>query len=153
MVRSSQKSDPVFSHFDLLSEAHNKNERKRGTKETPRRFEHNKKRNSCGGYEIDPRYTDLGTARDKAATGDLHLAAIATAAIDKAAAHPSVATDYDAEPRPQGAAPDIGADEFSLASQAPEAPTKIRVIPQLTAVSRRHHHHCTRLAIRVWTIK
>ena len=38
-----------------------------------------------------------------AATGDLHLAAIATAAIDKAAAHPSVATDYDAESRPQGA--------------------------------------------------
>ena len=64
-----------------------------------------------------------------AATGDLHLAAIATAAIDKAAAHPSVATDYDAETRPQGAAPDIGADEFSLASQAPEAPTNVRVTP------------------------
>ena len=64
-----------------------------------------------------------------AATGDLHLAAIATAAIDKAAAHPSVATDYDAETRPQGPAPDIGADEFSLASQAPEAPTNVRVTP------------------------
>src|SRR4029450_1727287 len=32
-----------------------------------------------------------------AAAGDLPLAAIATAAIDKAAAHPSVPTDYDAE--------------------------------------------------------
>jgi len=55
-----------------------------------------------------------------------HLEAIATAAIDKAAAHPSVATDYDAETRPQGAAPDIGADEFSLVSQAPAAPTNVR---------------------------
>ncbi len=119
----------LFPHFDLSSEAHNKNERKRATEERPRRFEHNKKRNSCGGYEIDPRYTDLGTARVNAATGDLHLAAIATAAIDKAAAHPSVATDYDAETRPQGAAPDIGADEFSLVSQAPAAPTNVRVTP------------------------
>jgi hypothetical protein len=32
-----------------------------------------------------------------AATSDLHLAAIATAVIDKAVAHSSVATDYDAE--------------------------------------------------------
>jgi Right handed beta helix region len=64
-----------------------------------------------------------------AATGDLHLAATATAAIDKAAAHSSVATDYDAENRPQGAAPDIGADEFSLSSQPPEAPTNVRVTP------------------------
>jgi hypothetical protein len=64
-----------------------------------------------------------------AATGDLHLRAIATAAIDKAAAHPSVATYYDGETRPQGPAPDIGADEFSLASQAPEAPTNVPVTP------------------------
>jgi hypothetical protein len=61
--------------------------------------------------------------------GDLHLAAIATAAIDKAAAHPSVATHYDAETRPQGAAPDIGAHDFSLVSQAPAAPTNVRVTP------------------------
>ena len=64
-----------------------------------------------------------------AAAGDLHLVAIATAAIDKAAAHPSVPTDYDAETRPQGTVPDIGADEFSLGSQAPEAPTDVRVLP------------------------
>ena len=64
-----------------------------------------------------------------AAAGDLHLVAIATAAIDKAAAHPSVPTDYDAETRPQGTVPDIGADEFSLGSQAPEAPTNVRVLP------------------------
>jgi hypothetical protein len=64
-----------------------------------------------------------------AAAGDLHLVAIATAAIDKAAAHPSAPTDYDAETRPQGTAPDIGADEFSLGSQPPEAPTNVRVLP------------------------
>lgn len=64
-----------------------------------------------------------------AAAGDLHLVAIATAAIDKAAAHPSVPTDYDAETRPQGTVPDIGADEFSLGSQPPEAPTNVRVLP------------------------
>lgn len=64
------------------------------------------------------------------AAGDLHLAAIATAAIDKAAAHPSVPTDYDVETRPQGTAPDIGADEFSLASQQqPEGPSNLRVLP------------------------
>ena len=64
-----------------------------------------------------------------AAAGDLHLVAIATAAIDKAAAHPSVPTDYDAETRPQGTVPDIGADEFSLGSQPPEAPTNVGVLP------------------------
>ena len=64
-----------------------------------------------------------------AAAGDLHLVAIATAAIDKAAVHPSVPTDYDAETRPQGTVPDIGADEFSLGSQPLEAPTNVRVLP------------------------
>jgi hypothetical protein len=64
-----------------------------------------------------------------AAAGDLHLVAIATAAIDKAAVHPSVPTDYDAETRPQGMVPDIGADEFSLGSQPPEAPANVRVLP------------------------
>src|SRR5262245_13503371 len=64
-----------------------------------------------------------------AEAGDLHLVAIATAAIDKAAARPSVPTDYDAETRPQGTVPDIGADEFSLGSQPPEAPTNVRVLP------------------------
>jgi hypothetical protein len=64
-----------------------------------------------------------------AAAGDLHLVAIATAAIDKAAVHPSVPTDYDAETRPQGTVPDIGADEFSLGSLPPEAPTNVRVLP------------------------
>ena len=64
-----------------------------------------------------------------AAGGDLHLAATATAAIDKAAAHPSVPTDYDLEARPQGIAPDIGADEFSLIGSPPAAPTNIQFIP------------------------
>jgi len=52
-----------------------------------------------------------------AAAGDLHLAATAVAAIDKAAPHPEVRTDYDGKSRPQGAAPDIGADEFSPAGR------------------------------------
>jgi len=52
-----------------------------------------------------------------AAAGDLHLSAAAVAAIDKAAPHPDVRTDYDGKSRPQGAAPDIGADEFSPAGR------------------------------------
>jgi len=64
-----------------------------------------------------------------AAAGDLHLAAIATAAIDKAAAHPSVPTDYDLETWPQGIAPDIGADEFSPTGSPPAAPTIVQVSP------------------------
>ena len=39
-----------------------------------------------------------------AAIRDLHLAASATAAIDKAAAHPSVSADYDSDTRPQSSA-------------------------------------------------
>lgn len=86
--------------------------------------------------------------------GHLDLAAIATAPSIKRPPISNVLTDYDAESRPQGAVPNIGADELSLASQAPEAPTKVRVIPQLAAVSRRHYHHLHTVGyIRVWTIK
>jgi hypothetical protein len=85
--------------------------------------------------------------------GDLHLAAIATAPSIKRPPTSNVLTDYDAESRHKGPFP-IGADELSLASQAPEAPTKVRVIPQLAAVSRRHYHHLHTVGcIRVWTIK
>jgi hypothetical protein len=75
-----------------------------------------------------------------AASGDLHLAAIAATAIDKAAVHPSVLTDYDAETRPQDTVPDIGADEFSLGSQPPEAPTNVRVLVIVSGVSASLHH-------------
>jgi hypothetical protein len=47
-----------------------------------------------------------------AAGGDLHLLATATAAIDQAAALAQVGDDYDGQTRPEGEAPDIGADEY-----------------------------------------
>ena len=48
---------------------------------------------------------------------DLHLADIATGARDQAAVLAEVPTDYDGDLRPQGAAPDLGADEYSDPSQ------------------------------------
>jgi hypothetical protein len=48
------------------------------------------------------------------AAGDLHLLASASAAIDQGVALPTGLgdNDIDGDPRPQGLAPDIGADEF-----------------------------------------
>jgi hypothetical protein len=46
------------------------------------------------------------------AAGDLHLKSTATAVIDAGLALGSVTTDFDGDTRPQGTAPDIGADEF-----------------------------------------
>ena len=51
-----------------------------------------------------------------AAAGDLHLRVSATNAMDKAPAILTVTNDFDGERRPRGAAPDIGADEFSTNS-------------------------------------
>jgi len=48
------------------------------------------------------------------ASGDLHLVASATNAIDKAVSLVSVTNDFDAQLRPIGGAADIGADEFIL---------------------------------------
>jgi hypothetical protein len=45
--------------------------------------------------------------------GDLHLVASATRAIDHGISVASVSDDWDGERRPQGAAVDIGADEFT----------------------------------------
>ena len=42
---------------------------------------------------------------------DLHLAAAAAAAIDRAGPHEQAKDDFDGDARPAGAAPDIGADE------------------------------------------
>ena len=49
-----------------------------------------------------------------AASGDLHLTASATAAIDQAESGTGVSNDWDGDSRPQGAASDIGADEFTV---------------------------------------
>jgi hypothetical protein len=63
------------------------------------------------------------------AAGDLHLVSTATAAIDKAQLLTSCPADWDGTARPQGAAADIGADEFSSAAQsAPAAPKNVRII-------------------------
>jgi len=51
------------------------------------------------------------------ATGDLHLLVSATNAIDKTPALISVTNDFDGDLRPQGAAADIGADEFTTNSR------------------------------------
>jgi len=53
-----------------------------------------------------------------AAAGDLHLAATAAAAIDRAATTPAVTDDWDGEVRPQGAGYDIGADERGATTAA-----------------------------------
>ena len=45
------------------------------------------------------------------ATGDLHLRATASLAIDRGVAAPGVDTDWDGDMRPAGSAPDVGADE------------------------------------------
>jgi hypothetical protein len=47
-----------------------------------------------------------------AASGDLHLVATATDAIDRVAAPAGVTDDFDGQPRPVGAASDVGADEY-----------------------------------------
>ena len=47
-------------------------------------------------------------------SGNLHLRASATPAIDQAAPLADVPTDIDGDPRPTGAAPDVGADEAPL---------------------------------------
>jgi hypothetical protein len=47
-----------------------------------------------------------------AVSGDLHLVSGAISAIDSAATLSGVPDDFDGDSRPQGDAPDIGADEF-----------------------------------------
>jgi hypothetical protein len=45
------------------------------------------------------------------ATGDLHLTAAATDAVDQGIVLPEAGLDIDGEPHAAGAAPDLGADE------------------------------------------
>jgi hypothetical protein len=47
-----------------------------------------------------------------ASSGDLHLAASASQAIDQAALLPQVTDDFDGQLRPYGVAADVGADEW-----------------------------------------
>jgi hypothetical protein len=62
-----------------------------------------------------------------AAAADLHLAASATAAIDRVAVLANAATDWDGQPRPRGAAADVGADELGM--PAPLSPPRnLRVV-------------------------
>lgn len=56
-----------------------------------------------------------------AVTGDLHLLASATAAIDQAAPLSSVGDDYDGDMRPAGVAADVGADEYGGAPFEPDS--------------------------------
>lgn len=50
--------------------------------------------------------------------GNLHLAANALSAIDRGVATASVVDDWDGEARPQGSAPDVGADEYGASATA-----------------------------------
>jgi hypothetical protein len=52
--------------------------------------------------------------------GDLHLAAGATAAIDRVAVLANAATDWDGQTRPRGAAADAGADEYGPLVSSPQ---------------------------------
>jgi len=61
-----------------------------------------------------------------AASGDLHLAAVATAAIDQAVSIDEVTGDYDGDLRPAGPAPDVGADEYG---GTPFEPTSFVYMP------------------------
>lgn len=59
-----------------------------------------------------------------ALAGDLHLSASATIAIDRGVSAAGVAADWDGDARPQGPAPDVGADELAAPAPAPApAPT------------------------------
>ena len=66
-------------------------------------------------------------------TGDLHLLATATNAIDKAASLVTVTNDFDGDLRPKGANPDIGADEFT--TNAPPVITSLKLSGTNTVVS------------------
>jgi hypothetical protein len=60
--------------------------------------------------------------------GDLRLRATASAAIDKVAAAANVQNDWEGDTRPQGAAADVGADEFRDTTPPPP-PQNLRIVP------------------------
>ena len=59
--------------------------------------------------------------------GDLHLVAGAASAIDRVAALTNAATDWDGQPRPLGAAADVGADEYAPTAP-PSTPGNFRIV-------------------------
>ncbi len=59
-------------------------------------------------------------------TGDLHLASAVSGVVDTGQLVSGLSDDFDGQVRPQGAAIDIGADEFSSTS-ALEAPRNLRI--------------------------
>jgi len=60
-------------------------------------------------------------------TGDLHLKPGASIAIDRASLEAGCPTDWDGDARPQGAAADVGADEYR-AGVPPSAPQRVRIV-------------------------
>jgi hypothetical protein len=60
--------------------------------------------------------------------GDLHLLPGAAAVIDRAAAVANCADDWDGQPRPQGAAWDTGADEYTPGPVPPAPPRNVRIV-------------------------
>ncbi len=64
------------------------------------------------------------------ANGDLHLVSTVAEAIDQVAAPGDVTDDIDGDPRPLGAASDVGADEYG--DPPPDAVTNLRVTQALT---------------------
>ncbi len=64
------------------------------------------------------------------AAHDLHLVSTASDAIDHAAPLPQVSDDFDGDPRPIGAAPDVGADEYGV--PPPAAVGDLRVSRAIT---------------------
>jgi len=67
------------------------------------------------------------------ATADLHLLASATNAIDKGLSLSTVTNDFDGDRRPRGAAPDVGADEFT--TNAPPRISSLRLAGSDSVVS------------------
>ena len=94
--------------------------------EQPDRFGHR----SAGGATgtVANNYTQATAVMFVAAdSGDLHLVPTATAAINAGTAMSAVTVDWDGQPRPSGAQPDLGADEYSAATPLP-APQNLRIV-------------------------
>jgi hypothetical protein len=68
--------------------------------------------------------------------GNLHLAATATRAVDQGVAVSGAEVDWDGEPRPQGQAPDVGADERATAANPPSVVSITARPPGATFVTR-----------------
>lgn len=60
--------------------------------------------------------------------GDLRLKATATVAIDRVSVAANAPRDWEGDLRPQGAAADVGADEYR-SSIPPSAPQNLRIVP------------------------